>query len=175
MGMTELDVKREIRRLAVAYGKPPEAEAELVGLWRHVLEDVPLSAVQEAVSRYVKSDARYFPRAGMIRTLARQVDGEHIGPREAGSSSDWNATQEGPCPVCGAVLQLADDPNDPGTKVYDARRGRWRDRTPDDPIPPRRYRVLHDGWAHKAAGVPPVGDVVWRPDRDRLRPPARSA
>lgn len=164
--MNDLDLKREIRKLAIAYGKPEHPEEETVGLWRNVLDGISDRAVSAAVLQYVRSPARFFPRAGQIADIAREIESSTFGDmRRSEKPPDWNQHQEGPCPVCGAVLQLAQDPHD-GGEVWDARRGKWRRRTDDDPEPPRRYRILHDGWAHKERGVPAVGDVVW---------PARSA
>ena len=176
MALSDLDVKREIKRLAIAYGKPTEPEDELVRLWRHVLEGVSDSAVHEAVDQYVRSEARYFPRAGMIRAIALEIQAHEYARRPPDSEppSNWNSLQEGPCPVCGAVLQLAHDPNDTGY-TYDVRARRWRKRAEGDWQPPKRYRVLHDGWAHKQAGVPAVGDVVWNRGGRALLPPPRSA
>lgn len=151
--MNDLDLKREIRKLAVAYGKPEHPEDETVGLWRHVLDGITDKAVTEAVNQYVRSPARYFPRAGQIAEIAREIEASTYGDRpHDGKPRDWNAHQEGPCPVCGAVLQLYSDRK---PEVWD--RGRWRKRTADDPDPPRRFQFVHDAGAHQRAGVPIVG------------------
>lgn len=165
MGLSELDVKRAIRQLGIAYGKPTEPEQELVGLWRHVLDGVSEEALTEAVSRYCKSPARFFPRAGAIREIALAVDaGRSRRPIEQIADPNEDLAAK-PCPVCGARLQLAHDPNDDGM-VFDHKTNRRRPRTEHDYQPPKRYRVLHDGWVHRARGEPAVGDVIW---------PARSA
>jgi hypothetical protein len=158
MGLSDAEVRRVIRKLAIAYGKPPDAEEEVVALWRSVLDSVSLEAVEEAVKRYVQSSARFFPRAGVIREMAREIDGQRNPEPAAVDSTEDQAAK--PCPVCGAVLEYAANPEDDG-HVYDPREGKRRPRREGDPAPVRRYRVIHDGWVHKKRGVPAVGDVSW--------------
>jgi len=158
MSVTELDVRKQVRRLLAAFSTP-KPEDEIVAAWMQwVAPDVENHELMAAVSEYGKSPSRYMPTPGQIRELALKARADTHAVRL--EPSDWNQLQEGPCPVCGAVLQLAHDPHGSG-QVYDPRAGRWRDRTDDDPEPPMRYRVLHDGWTHKERGIPAVGDVVW--------------
>ena len=103
--MNDLDLKREIRKLAIAYGKPESPEDETLGLWRHVLDGLSDKAITEAVSRYVRTSARYFPRPGQIREIALEIESQTFGDRKPEEPKEL----DGPCPVCGAVLQLARD------------------------------------------------------------------
>lgn len=162
--MSDPDMRRELRRLAVAYGKPAEAEDELVGLWRHVLDGISDRGIVDAVNRYVRSPARFFPRAGVILEIAQEIEASRFGDGGSDRPTDWNQLQEGPCPVCGAVLQMARDPHD-GGEVWDLAKGKWRKHIENDPEPPLRFRVLHDGWLHKSRGISAVGDVVWPAQR----------
>ena len=153
--MNDVDLKREIKKLAIAYGKPEVPEDEAIGLWRHVVEGLSDRSVTEAVNQYVRSPARFFPRAGQIAEIAREIEASTFGDRRDAGPKDWNALQDGPCPVCGAVLQLyAHDKRE----TWDARVNKWRKRTPDDPDPPRRYRLIHDAAAHARAGASMVGE-----------------
>jgi len=158
--VTEMDVKNAIRKLAVAFTRPEGSEDDLVGLWRHVLDGVDGDALREAVSRYLRSDSRFFPKPGQIRTMCLEIAAESYGERQERPRS-WNSLQEGPCPVCGASLRLAGDPNNSGEEVFDVRSGKWRKRRDGDHEPPLRFRVIHNGHAHRAAGIPAVGDVTW--------------
>lgn len=155
--VTEHDIRRQVRRLLAVYNTS-KPEDEIVEAWQWVLgSDVEPVELMAAVSDYAKSGARYMPTPGALREAA--IAKRAGRPPDSGSPSDWNQTLDGPCPVCGAVLQLAPDPVDLG--VYDARAGKWRERTADDSPPPKRYRVLHDGHLHRERGEPIVGDAVW--------------
>ncbi len=159
--VTDLDITTAIRKLAVAFTKPDAPEADLVGLWKHVLEDVDASALREAVSRYLKSDNRFFPKPGQMLWLVREVEGETFGEarRERGEGP-WDQLQEGPCPVCRATMQLQPPPRHSHTHqaVFDWKIGAYRARTEQDERPTHRYRIIHDRAAHERAKVPAVGD-----------------
>ncbi len=152
--ITEADCLREIRRLEVVYGDQDRAD-DLARAWHKALGRISAASLIAAVERYIgQPGARYFPRPWQIKALAAEVgtaSGDYV------AQLSWNQLQEGPCPVCGAVLQLVTDPLaqryvwDPG------RRPSWRKREKSDPQPEKRYGVLHDREAHERAGVPIVG------------------
>ena len=60
----------------------------------------------------------------------------------------WEGDQRGPCPVCGAPLELL-TPEERGWKAVGL--------TAKGHEPGKRYGVLHSWFDHKMAGVAPVG------------------
>jgi hypothetical protein len=165
MPVTEADVRQQVRRLSAIYATS-KSEEDTVRAWMWVLgDDLTPHELAGAVSGYAKGADRYFPAPGRIlqdalshRSGATNTD----GPR------DWNQLQEGPCPVCGAVLQLATEPlaqqavwhhyRNPKTTRWE---GKLRKRTKDDPPPPKRYTVVHDAAAHQRAGAPIIGHASY--------------
>lgn len=157
--VTDLEIRKNVRRLMAVFSTS-KAEDEVVEAWKWVLaSDVEPMELAMAVSDYAKSGARYFPTPGQLREAA--MAHRTSQPAEAGASKDWNQLQEGPCPVCGAVLQLATDPL-ASRQVYDSRVGKWRARTRDDPPPTKRYTVVHDLAEHARRDAPVVGQVDTR-------------
>ena len=60
----------------------------------------------------------------------------------------WEGSQWGPCPVCGAEVELL-TAEERGWKAYGL--------TPKDFKPGKRYGVLHSSFEHRRAGIAPVG------------------
>lgn len=64
----------------------------------------------------------------------------------------WEQTHDGPCPVCGAVVQRVAREK-LGWKWHEIQGTKYRRGSTDAPL----YRVLHDYRKHQLAGVPHVG------------------
>ena len=156
-----LDAQAAINRLRFVYPLPRDVTVgEAATAWAEVLGDLSVDDLDAAVTAYLKNGGRHFPKPAEIRRLAAA---NRANQTNGGQPSDlrsrylcWEQTNDGPCPVCGAVLQLVTDPF-AHRAVWDADRGMMRKRTSDDPPPPKRYGILHDGPRHAAAGVPAVG------------------
>lgn len=139
MKLTDLDLRRQIKRLKAIYNTK-KTDDELVEAWRWVLGDLEPHELMSAVSDYAKGGGRFFPVPGQIR--------EHAVQKRPGAgnfeSTDWNQLQEGPCPVCGAVMRLLT----PKEQTFggDYAEGEAQ-----------RYGVLHDLGMHTRAGEPAVG------------------
>lgn len=163
MPVTEHDITKQVRRLMATFNTSKPAE-EIVEAWKWVLgDDVDAPELMAAVSEYAKGASRYFPTPGQIREAALRDRAHRPRPVDQ-APDDWNQLQDGPCPVCGAVLQLATDPL-AERMVWDSRKHAMRPRTKDDPPPPKRYTVVHDAETHRGAGVPAVGQVSYREAR----------
>ena len=147
-------IRTLVGKLATIFNTPPNMEATVDG-WMFVLEGCNDRELLRAVEEYMRSDERYFPKPGQILKNVQATRSKTWG-QETQQSKDWNQLQEGPCPVCGAVLQLYADPH-ASKYVYNPRKGEWRPRTADDPEVTKRYQVVHDRVAHERAGVPAVG------------------
>ncbi len=145
-------VRTLIGKLGTIYAQPQNVDGTVDG-WLFVLEGCNDHELRKAVEEYMRSEARYFPKPGEILKHVQASRSKHWG-EETQASKDWNQLQEGPCPVCGAVLQLYADPH-AAKYVYNPRTGRWRNRTADDPPAPKRYAVVHDRAKH--ANTPIVG------------------
>lgn len=163
--VAEHDIRKQVRRLSAVYSTS-KPEDQVVEAWKWVLgDDVGPVELMSAVTDYAKSGARYFPTPGQIREAAL---GHRSGVTNPEAPRDWNQLQEGPCPVCGAMLQLATDPlaqqvvwhhyRNPKTTRWE---GKLRKRTKDDPPPLKRYTVIHDAGAHQRAGAPIIGHASY--------------
>lgn len=161
MAVTEPEVLRQIQRLEVIYGPAKGDRIEVVGAWRSVMESVSAASLMAAVTRYVKSDARYFPRPGMVRSIAAEIEADTYGYRPAEASRDWNQNQDGPCPCCGAVLQELTPEQMGQHEVFDCRADKTITfaalKELGVALPKKRFGLLHDFAAHKRAGVDIVG------------------
>lgn len=159
MPVTDAEIRTQVRRLRTIFATS-KSEDELVQGWRHVLgESANPRELDAACTDYARSGERYFPTPGKILQAI-------LATRPASDQSPigWDQLQEGSCPTCGAVLQLAADPiaqaevwdhyRDPKTTRWT---GGWRKRTKDDPPPRKRYVVLHDARAHARSGIPAIG------------------
>lgn len=154
--VSEIEVRSVLRTLAAVY-KPPDGDrAEVVHAWLTVLRGVDADMLGQAVRTYMRSDRQFFPKPGQILALVRQLESESFGDRPPEGSTDWNQLQDGPCPVCGAVLEAVVDPLAHDV-VWDTRARAMRRRTRDDAPPGERFGMIHDRAAHARAGVPIVG------------------
>lgn len=139
MSVNELDLRRQIKRLTAIFNTKKTVD-ELVEAWKWVLSDLEPHELMSAVSDYARGGSRFFPTPGQIRENAIQ---KRPGA-ESFVSTDWNQLQEGPCPVCGAVMRLLT----PKEQTFG---GSYAE---GDAL---RQGVLHDLGQHTRAGVPAVG------------------
>ena len=147
MSVTEMGAARAVRSLMQVYTQPRDEDAT-VAAFRMVLDDVSDEELQSVVRQYLKSDRQYFPKPGTLRQMAlenRPAAEAHTGP------IGWDQLQDGPCPVCGAVLQLGTDPTYRDS-IWDAKLSRMRKRTKEDPPPNQKYILIHDYATHARAG-----------------------
>lgn len=160
--VTAMDVQSQLKRLVSAgYRAPNNGDLEhTAAVWVKVLEGIEAHEFRQAVERYLRSDARYFPRPGHIRNVALEGRANGNAPLHTLEAQylRWEASQEGPCPVCGATLRMVSaDESDTPPVIWDPELDRIRKRTEDDPSPPDRLAVMHDPTEHAAARVPHVG------------------
>lgn len=131
--VTISDVREQIQRLTFVYALPKGVQmGPLAEAWTEALEGVNPSEMQQAVGDYIRGGGTYFPKPSEIRRRVLETRQQH-GAKKAtdlrGRYYAWEQSHEGPCPVCGAVLQL-----------YEG-----------------RYHVIHDYPEHQRQRVPHVG------------------
>lgn len=134
--LTELDVKRQLRRLAAVH-RPPDDFDGAVRIWQDVLEGVTKTELMSAVGEYLKADHRYFPKPGQIR---QDVLRNRVGqaPQAVRSHGPDPALE---CPACGAKLrELA--PAEQVLWLWDEDEGRRTQRLPESQA--KRLGILHD-------------------------------
>lgn len=135
MKITDLDVKRAMRRLAAVH-RPPDDKEAAVRVWRDVLGDLNASELISVVNEYLRSDARYFPKPGALRQMALR---RRTGPanRSAGDGPDPAVE----CPACGAKIRLL-DPDEQVLMRYD--HGELRNYLTENQTGSQRYGIYHD-------------------------------
>ena len=152
MPVTEIDLRKQIRRLEAVY-RAPKPTDELVASWAWVLSDVEPGEPMGAVSDYARSPARYFPTPGQIREAALLRRVESGGAAQLGPRS-WNQTLKGPCPVCGAVLRML-KPEEQVQFGWDEESGKFMHMGAE--AQGERFGVLHDRRKHESAHEPAIG------------------
>jgi hypothetical protein len=141
-----LDMRGVLEKLGDVHTSPAATEEDVTRLaetWLEVLGDLPLTSINRAVTVYLKSEKRFFPKPGEIRALARQYlepGVETLADRHAAwlrnGMSDRLGGRHTPCPVCGAELAFY-----------------------------RRFEMRHDQQRHYEAGVGYAGEPT---DRHRV-------
>lgn len=98
--VTERDMARVLRHLAIAFGRQKEHDGEsatdAVRIYRYALRGVPLSALESGMTAVIEED-RYFPRPARLRAAALRFV-PRVAPSNAGPS-------DGPL-VCGVGHRL---------------------------------------------------------------------
>ena len=156
MPVTEIDIRRQVRRLEVVFSTKKTTD-EIVEAWKWVLaDDLDADELMKAVSDYAKSGGRYFPTPGQIREIAlvgrvAGIYGQKAGPKA------WDQTLDGPCPICGAVLRML-KPEEQVQFGWDEKDGKFMHMGADSEC--SRFGVLHDRRKHEQANQPAVG--YWR-------------
>jgi len=154
--VTDLDVRRALKDLASVYKRPDGDRDDMVATWRRALGEVDPRHLEEAVVEYMRSERQFFPKPGQLLVIIRRLESESYGDRRVAETADWNQLQDGPCPICGAVMRVVTDPL-AKRAVWDHKKRVMRKRQPDDPPPTKRLGVIHDRVRHQQAGVPIVG------------------
>lgn len=174
--IAHFDALEQVKRLASAgYGLSRDATAEGVArLWTETLEIKP-EELRQAVSSYVKRGGRYFPRPGDLMDIVRDQRTQQGGkPGDLYATyMAWEQNHEGPCPVCGAVVQLVTASQRGDVSAGPDRLGMhhdWRIH--------RDKRVPHVGWPHARLLQPERGpthtEYVSRAGETRIEPPPSS-
>ena len=146
--LNDLDVKRQMRRLAAVYHAPDDREAA-VSVWRDVLGDLDEGDLDAAVSQYLREPHTYFPKPGKIREIAQMARRENGKPTEAREEQDPSV-----CRVCGAVLREL-SPAEQVAYYWDDASGKYVNGV----LPAIRPRlgILHSLKRHREAGQPVIG------------------
>lgn len=142
MAVTELDIKKQIRRLRVVFNTS-KPEEELIEGWMWVLgKKVDNVEMMAAVSEYAQSGARYFPSPGQILELVRskRPPPEYV---EGGGASHDHALS---CPTCGAKLRVL-QPDEQVWTEWDEEGRSFRNILPAAEKP--RLGILHNYQAHR--------------------------
>lgn len=144
MKITRMDVMDALRDLEGAFTPPKGVTRDvLASVWMKVLDGVYVDELNRSVDQYLRSDARYWPKPGLILGEIRKA--RHLsGIKRIETAVDvywaWEETKGdgeplagagSACPVCGAVLEYRE--------------------------PSGRYNVWHNASLHESAGVPFVG------------------
>lgn len=141
--IAKLDALEQVKRLnSAGYSLSRGATAEgVASLWTETL-DVRSDELRSAVSVYVRKGGRFFPKPGELLDIVRDLRSEQGGrPSDLRSKYlAWEQHQQGPCPVCAAVIQLVTAEQRGGVSEGAA-----------------RYGILHDFREHQDARVPHVG------------------
>lgn len=171
MPLDEMVVAKQVRRLQLAYNTS-KPTGDIVKAWLWVMrDDLEPDELMSAVSEYARGSSSYFPTPGKILEIALRQRRDSGKPIERGPQG-WDQRQEGPCPVCGAVMQLLSPEQMGQHEVYDvvARKAISVDalREAGSAMPPQRYGVLHNLTAHDRAGKPAIGYGTWNPTRGLL-------
>lgn len=121
----------QMARLNAIYPRPrwaPHEPAAFAMTFHEVLGHLTVVQLTTAVTDYLRSPARYYPRPGELLEFVKRIDVAAVGGLEgqywAWERNGWS----GPCPVCGSTVE---------------RTG--------------RAFVLHDPQRHREAGIGYVG------------------
>lgn len=130
-------VMSELERLLRVYARPGHAPSDPIAFAQTYVEactDVSAEQFVQAVSEYLRTDARFFPKPGELRVFALKQPGFQVGP-ERGSVDAWlragcvdAAGKLIPCPCCNRAFQ-------------------WSP----------RLKVVHNHGEHRRAGEPCIG------------------
>lgn len=97
MNLNKPYISEALDRLAALY-KPPTANLEaLASAWEAALRGATADQIRAGVEAYIRSDARFFPKPGQIRTLGIAGTARVVAAKEAAKDPD------APCATCGAV------------------------------------------------------------------------
>jgi len=128
----------ELARLLRVHKRPawaPDDIQAFAGDYVAICDDVSAEQMTQAVTSYLKSSARFFPKPGELRVLARDQRGLDIPGADPESFDEWMRRgcedQHGrfsPCPACGRAWQAQP-----------------------------RVTLVHDHARHRAAGLPCIG------------------
>lgn len=155
--ITDMDIMRAHRRLAAVF-KAPEDRQAVLEAWRYVLGEYDPEELLFAVSEYLRGEHSYFPKPGKLRAviLAKRRESGAV-PK---SSGRWRPG-DGPCPVCGADLEVL--PPDHQVLIVRTEGGLKNVQIAGTgPV----FDILHDLDAHDAAGQPAVGPYGFRRARE---------
>lgn len=150
MPVTEIEIRRQVRRLLVVFNSS-KPEDQLVEGWKWVLgEDVEYEELMAAVSDYAKSDGKYFPTPGQVRTAA-------LAKRAPNQYTECEGNGHDPalsCETCGAEIRELS----PDEQVW----FEWDDSADQyvNVLPPAqrpRFGILHDYRRHRERGDRIVG------------------
>lgn len=148
-------ITEQFDRLGAFFRVPGNRTSAEAG-WYAILSDVTDLELKDAVREYMRSDRSFFPKPGQLLTYIEQERQRDYGSRPQRAKDEEFHDAGAPCPVCGAVLQLAADPL-AKLSVWDHKKGMMRNRRPDDPPPKMRLAVVHDYAAHAKAGAIIIG------------------
>ncbi len=138
--LSRAHVMAELGRLLRVFKRPAHASedlAQLAGDYAEICGDVSEQQFTQAVSEYLKSEARFFPKPGELRGLAKQQRGiVPLGAADPGSFDEWlragyRIRRDGPLTPCPACSRF------------------WEDRG--------RMKLIHDHARHATLGLPCVG------------------
>lgn len=105
----------ELGRLLRVHKRPtwaPDDMTAFAGDYVAIIDDVSAEQVTQAVTVYLKSPAKFFPKPGELRTLAREQRGLDAPGADPDTFATWMSRgycdKDGhlaPCPACGRAWQ----------------------------------------------------------------------
>lgn len=106
----------ELDRLLRIYKRPawaPDDMQAFAGDYIAICDDVSAEQMTQGVTAYLKSPARFFPKPGELRAIAREQRGLQPDEADPDSYNDWVArgfcdpktSRFQPCPACGRAWQ----------------------------------------------------------------------
>ncbi len=144
--ITDLDMKRTLKDLALAHNKKFTAEEydDMTRLWKYVLKGVSPGALRSGTGKLLRNPGRFFPKPGEL--LAAINEGR--SPDEWGPTEDKPGLGDSPCPVCGEELRLLTSEEQDPEGIYRSSPS-WTDA--------QRYGICHNRAKHQAAEKPIIG------------------
>lgn len=97
MNLNKPYIVEALDRLAVLYKPQTSDLAALASAWEVALRGATPEQIRAGVEAYIRSDARFFPKPGQIRTLGIAGTARVVAAKEAAEDPD------APCPICDAV------------------------------------------------------------------------
>lgn len=166
--ITKFDIREQIKRLTAAgYNIPSSTDLNtLASAMAEHVGPVDAEDLAKAVTQYIDSGARSFPRPGELRTSAIAAARDRGAFEYRAPVGDLNATyrkweqhNDGPCPVCGARFKLL-----PHERLTPIRENPETWHRTWGTASRQRHGVMHDAAKHRATGVFWIGPPFLDPD-----------
>lgn len=151
MDITELDVRKQVRRLLTVYSTAKSEDAVTAAFFHVLGGKLGPVDLMAAVSAYLESPARYMPTPGVLLELARAKMREGGGSYGDAPQREDYALR---CPTCGAKLREL-GPDDQVWTEWSEDENKFINVLPAATGP--RLGILHDYRIHRERGVMIVG------------------
>ncbi len=113
--LSRAQMSLELGRLLRVHKRPswaPDDMTAFAGDYVAIIDDVSAEQVTQGVTAYLKSPAKFFPKPGELRAIAREQRGLDVPGTDPDTYADWMSRgytdkndQLAPCPACGRAWQ----------------------------------------------------------------------